>query len=40
MKQQRRGHRLEEWYHDFVDWVDDLPYFLEFTEKTGIKKSR
>lgn len=35
MRSQRHPHELEEWHRDFVNWVDSLPYFLEFT---GIKK--
>lgn len=32
MKAQRKHHKLHEWSHDFVEWVDGLPYFVELTE--------
>ena len=32
IKLQRRGHKLEEW-GVFIDWINELPYFLDLTEK-------
>jgi hypothetical protein len=34
MYRQRKNHKLSEW-HDFCDWCDGLPHFIDFTQKVN-----